>query len=140
VTWTDCISTPSGCPSDDQHSYDHAAGAPQAAAPRAPHSERMAIEVMAGPGTTTIFIRGGLDLVSMPFLNKCLIQVLGERPGQLVVDMAGTDFIDCGCARLIAGASQALPAGARLVIRHPGSGVRRILELTGLDDYCEIEE
>jgi anti-anti-sigma factor len=102
-------------------------------------SGRIAIEVAAGQSATTIFIRGELDLVSMPFLNKCLTQVLGEKPGQLVVDMAGTDFIDCGCARLIAGASQALPPGARLVIRHPSSGVLRILELTGLDDYCEIE-
>jgi anti-sigma B factor antagonist len=102
-------------------------------------SGRMAIEVEAGPGMTTIFLRGELDLVSLPFLDKCLTQVLGEAPGRLVVDMAGTDFIDCGCARLIAGASRALPPGARLVIRHPGSGVRRILELTGLEDYCEVE-
>ena len=47
--------------------------------------------------------------------------------------------MDCGSARLIAAAGQWLPDGGRLVIRRPGPGVRRVLELTGLDACCEIE-
>jgi anti-anti-sigma regulatory factor len=53
--------------------------------------------------------------------------------------MAGVGFIDCAAARLIAGAGRFLPRGQRPVIRRPGPLVRRILELTGLDAYCEIE-
>jgi anti-anti-sigma regulatory factor len=47
--------------------------------------------------------------------------------------------MDCGSARLIVAAGRWLPGGGRPVIRRPRPGVRRILELTGLDAECEIE-
>ena len=75
----------------------------------------------------------------MPFLAKQLTLVSQDKPERLVFDLAGTDFVDCGSARLIACAGDWLPEGRRPVIRRPGPAVRRILELTGLDAYCEIE-
>ena len=100
---------------------------------------RVTIEVEARPGTTTIVVRGELDLVTMPFLAAQLARAVRDRPGRLVFDLSGTRFMDCGSARLIAAAGQWLPGGARPVIRHPTPGVRRVLELTGLDAHCEIE-
>ena len=114
--------------------------------PRAPDPEaaaqqgdRVTIEVKALPGSTTIVVSGELDLVTMPFLAEQLTLASRNRPGRLVFDLAGTYFMDCGSARLIAEAGKWLPGGRRPVIRSPGPGVRRILELTGLDAYCEIE-
>ena len=104
-----------------------------------PRPGRVAIKIDAGPGATTVFIRGELDLVTMPVLAEHLTRAVRGNPERLVLDMAATDFMDCGSARLIAGAARSLPEGGRLVIRRPGRGVRRILELTGLDAYCEIE-
>ena len=100
---------------------------------------RVTIEVEACPGTTTIVVRGELDLVTMPFLAAQLALAVRDKPGRLVFDLSGTRFMDCGSARLIAAAGQWLPGGARPVIRHPTPGVRRVLELTGLDAHCEIE-
>ena len=100
---------------------------------------RVMIEVEAAPAATTIFVKGELDLVTMPLLTEQLTLVARDKPGRLVFDLAGTDFMDCGSARLIAGAGEWLPEGQRPVIRRPGRAVRRILELTGLDAYCEIE-
>ena len=100
---------------------------------------RVTIEVETGPGVTTIVVKGELDLVTMPYLATRLTLALRDRPGRLVFDLGGTHFMDCGSARLIAGAGQWLPGGGRPVIRRPGPGVRRILELTGLDAHCEIE-
>lgn len=100
---------------------------------------RVTIEVEARPGTTTIVVRGELDLVTMPFLAAQLALAVRDKPGRLVFDLSGTRFMDCGSARLIAAAGQWLPGGARPVIRHPRPGVRRVLELTGLDAHCEIE-
>lgn len=112
---------------------------PVSGGPR-PRPGRVAIKVVdAGPGATTIFIRGELDLVTMPVLAEQLALVLRGNPERLVLDMAATDFMDCGSARLIAGAARSLSDGGRLVIRRPGRGVRRMLELTGLDAYCEID-
>ena len=100
---------------------------------------RVAIEVRPGPHATIIVIRGGLDLVSMPVLDAQLKLAVASSPALLVLDMPGTDFMDCGSARLLGAAWSALPAGGQLVIRHPSRSVLRILELTGLDGYCEIE-
>ena len=100
---------------------------------------RVTIEVEARPGVTTIVVKGELDLVTMPYLSAQLTLAVRDRPGRLVFDLSGTHFMDCGSARLIAGAGQRLPGGGRPVIRRPGPGVRRILELTGLDAHCEIE-
>ena len=100
---------------------------------------RVTIEVETGPGVTTIVVKGELDLVTMPYLAAQLALAIRDRPGRLVFDLSGTHFMDCGSARLIADAGQRLPGGGRPVIRRPGSGVRRVLELTGLDARCEIE-
>ena len=100
---------------------------------------RVTIEVEARRGTTTIVVRGELDLVTMPFLAAQLALAVRDRPGRLVFDLSGTRFMDCGSARLIAAAGQWLPDGGRPVIRRPRPGVRRVLELTGLDAHCEIE-
>jgi anti-anti-sigma factor len=97
------------------------------------------IEVETRPGVTTIVVKGELDLVTMPYLATRLTLALRDRPGQLVFDLSGTHFMDCGSARLIAGAGHRLPGGGRPVIRRPGPGVRRVLELTGLGAHCEIE-
>ena len=104
----------------------------------APES-RVSIEVEACPGITTIVVKGELDLVTMPYLANRLTLVIRDRPGRLVFDLSGTHFMDCGSARLIAGAGRWLPGGGRPVIRRPVPSVRRIFELTGLDAHCEIE-
>ena len=100
---------------------------------------RVTIEVDARAGTTTVVIKGELDLVTMPYLAEQLALVSRDDPGRLVFDLAGTSFMDCGSARLIAAAGPRLAGGQRPVIRRPGPIVRRILELTGLDAHCEIE-
>lgn len=76
----------------------------------------------------------------MPFLSERLELIRREKPQRLVLDMARTGFVDCGTARLIASAGRFLPGGRRPVVRHPSPVVRRVLELTGLDADCDIEE
>jgi anti-anti-sigma factor len=102
-------------------------------------SPRVTIEVEACPGTTTVVVRGELDLATMPFLAAQLALAVQDRPRRLVFDLGGTHFMDCGSARLIASAGQWLPGGGRPVIRRPRPGVLRVLEITGLGAHCEIE-
>ena len=115
----------------------HDNGPPDPAGPA--QDGRVTIEVEARPGVTTIVVKGELDLVTMPSLATRLTLAIRDRPGRLIFDLSGTHFIDCGSARLIAGAGQRLPGGGRPVIRRPAPGVRRVLALTGLDAHCEIE-
>ena len=113
-------------------------GPPRHVRPGAP-APPLTIETRLTAGTATVVIRGELDLVTMPVLEEQLRLAVRNSPERLILDMTGTDFMDCGSARLIGRTRSALPAGGQLVIRHPSRGVRRILELTGLDVYCEIE-
>jgi anti-anti-sigma factor len=99
----------------------------------------MVIKVEVSQDTTTVVITGELDLTTRPALAERLSPILLARPRWLVLDMAGTCFMDCGSARLIVSAAQFLPEGRRPIIRHPSRAVRRVLELTGLDAECEIE-
>lgn len=123
--------------SGPDNSAAHKNGPPDPAGPA--QDGRVTIEVETRPGVTTIVVKGELDLVTMPYLATRLALALRDRPGMLVFDLGGTHFMDCGSARLIAGAGQRLADGGRPVIRRPGPGVRRVLELTGLDAHCEIE-
>jgi anti-sigma B factor antagonist len=104
-----------------------------------PRGGEAEITVDVSAGTTTMFIRGQLDLVTMPLLAEQLTRVLAARPARLVLDLTRTGFLDCGSARLIATASRSLPPGQRVVLRRPAPGIRRVFELTGLDVHCDIE-
>jgi anti-anti-sigma factor len=106
--------------------------------PAAPPPGPVAFEVTFSRGTATLVIIGELDLNTMPLLSERLSLILRQKPRRLVVDMARTGFMDCGSARLIAGAVRSLPDTGQLVIRRPSPAVRRVLELTTLDADCEI--
>jgi anti-anti-sigma factor len=99
----------------------------------------LVIKVEVSQDSATVVINGELDLTTRPLLIERLSPVLRTRPRRLVLDMAGTSFIDCGSARLIASAVRFVPEDSRVIIRHPSRAVRRVLELTGLDLDCEIE-
>ena len=112
---------------------------PPAYRPSGRQGPLMVIEVDVSQDTTTVVITGELDFTTRPVLAERLSLILRARPRRLVLDMAGTCFMDCGSARLIVSAAQFLPEGRRPIIRHPSRAVRRVLELTGLDAECEIE-
>jgi anti-sigma B factor antagonist len=97
------------------------------------------IEVDVRREAATMVVTGELDLTTRAVLAEQLSAILRTRPRRLILDLAGTGFIDCGTARLIVSAGQSLSEGTRTVIRRPSRAVRRVLELTGLDASCEIE-
>jgi anti-anti-sigma factor len=104
-----------------------------------PQSESVAIKVTISADTATVVLSGELDLLSRQFLSDQLIRLAAEKPCRLVFNVARVGFMDCNAARLIVGMRQLLPDGQRPVIRHPASAVRRVLQLTGLAEYCVLE-
>jgi anti-sigma B factor antagonist len=99
----------------------------------------LVIRVDASQEGVTMVITGELDLTTRPVLAEHLSAVLRTGPRRLILDLAGTGFVDCGSARLIVSAARFLPEGSRLVIRRPSRAVRRMLELTRFDAYLELE-
>jgi anti-anti-sigma factor len=103
-----------------------------------PYPDPLAVNVRLSGGTVTVVISGDLDLASAPFLAARLRDTLTDQPRRLVFDLSRVGYMDCAAARLIAGTARSLPDGQRPVIRSASPLVRRVLELTGLADQCEL--
>jgi anti-anti-sigma factor len=114
-------------------------GPPDPAPGPSSREQGITVKVEAAAGVVTVFIDGELDLVTTPVLAGQLELILRDKPTRIVFDLATTAFADIGSVRLLVRAGGLGTAGRRPVIRHPRPGVRRILELTGLDADCEIE-
>lgn len=99
-----------------------------------------AVSVSFSDGTATLVLHGELDLLTAAALSEKLTQALDKGPERLVFDLADVPFIDCASARIIGLAGQALPGGCRPVLRSPGPGIRRLLELIGLDVQVTVEQ
>lgn len=89
-----------------------------------------------------ITLRGELDYLTAPAAVECVGAVLDRRPARLVLDLAGLSFIDSyglNVMRVIIKARHALAFENRLILRAPAAGIRRVLELTGMDQICVID-
>ena len=97
-----------------------------------------AIEVHLDRGTATVVLSGNLDLLATPVLSERLRSILAAKPRHLVFDMARVKFADCASARLITQAGQDVTAGRKPVVKDCVPAVRRIFEVTGFADHCEM--
>jgi anti-sigma B factor antagonist len=91
-------------------------------------------------------IEGGLVLVGEIDAHTApeLAARLDPLPGNstdLVVDVAGIEFIDSSGLRVLIEAHQrANAAGRRLVIRRPSVSVRRLFEISGLSGHLVVAD
>ena len=108
----------------------------------------LAVDADPNQGIVTITLRGELDSTARAALSEHLTehlaeycaQLAGTQPRQLVFDMAEVDFLDWAAAAVIFTATRLLlPAGVKPVMRSPRRPVRRLLEITGLDEQCELD-
>jgi anti-anti-sigma factor len=82
---------------------------------------------------------GELDIHSCPELDRAVTDVAGAT--RLVLDLSGLSFIDSAGLRVILQAEQtSKAAGGKLVVRAPSPPVRRLFEITGLDDALTVIE
>jgi len=85
-------------------------------------------------GVVVIRPEGRLNMVAAPSLRNELRTLVEGGSTRLVVDLAGTDFIDSsGLGALISGLKIARQAGGDLRIAAPTKQVTAVLELTNLD-------
>lgn len=81
-----------------------------------------------------VTIAGDLDIITLPTLTDALARLRGTTPGSLALNLAGVDFIDCGCARAITAACQAWPGpGPGQAVSGDASPiVHQVFQVTGL--------
>lgn len=98
-------------------------------------------EVERQEGATLVFLRGELDLASAEAALDVLVEAL--RDGDLVIDASELAFIDSSGIRSILEAyreaNQGVGEGRSVTVRAPTAQVRRVLQLTGIENLIEEE-
>jgi anti-sigma B factor antagonist len=90
------------------------------------------------PGSGVVGLVGELDASNTAMLGETLEGRI-EPAGDLVLNLAELDFMDCSGVRLLVSLAARLDgAGGRLVLLSPRRMVRRLLALTRLDEHPTI--
>ncbi|WP_077488067.1 STAS domain-containing protein [Sinomonas mesophila] len=105
----------------------------------------MNFEIVDRGGYTALAGTGRLNMVSAPKLRDVVTEAIGQGHNRLVLDMAGTEFIDSsGLGALVGCLKAARQAGGDLRIANVGSQVQMVLKLTSMDriltPYASVDE
>ena len=92
--------------------------------------------VMVEGRTAVVRVHGDLDVASAPHLRETLRDLVAHGKSQIVVDASGVEFVDsAGLEVLLGGCHRAESANGRLaLVCGPSSRVRRLLQVSGVDD------
>jgi anti-sigma B factor antagonist len=99
------------------------------------------IDVANTGGFAVVTVTGQVDLESAPRLRACLLDLASDGQVRIIVDLAGTEFLDStGLGAIVAGLKRVrLRHGEiRLVVARPS--VRKVFEITRLDRVFPIHE
>lgn len=97
---------------------------------------QFAVERASAQGRPVLRVVGELDLATAPQLAAAFDEALASSPGELVLDLTPTTFLDStGCRQLAHCARRGKQAGTAVVVCCPPANttVRRVL------DFLEIE-
>jgi anti-sigma B factor antagonist len=87
----------------------------------------------------TVALRGELDLSGVDRARRAIEQAESGEASLLVLDLSQLDFIDStGLEVLLRAARRAHDTGRRLIVARPSTYVRRLLELTAIDQALDI--
>jgi anti-sigma B factor antagonist len=99
----------------------------------------MNLELNSVDNVTLIKILGRVDTHSVKRLRQQLVQTVEGAGKNVILDLAGVDFIDSsGLATIVHGMKQCRDKGGDLRLCKPPQAVRMVLELTRLDKALEI--
>src|SRR5262245_33778548 len=97
-------------------------------------------------GRIVLGVRGALDLATAPAFRQAVVRALAEvAPGDaledVAVDLTACDHIDSvGVGLLLGVRKRALGAGASVVVVCDEPRIRRVLDLTGVDQLIPVVE
>ena len=92
-------------------------------------------------GTTeTLSVAGELDISSAPTFEQAVRQALDGQAQEFRLDMSGLMFMDSTGAKALMHVHKHVERlGRRLVVVSPTHGVRRVLDILGLDQVINVQ-
>jgi anti-anti-sigma factor len=104
-------------------------------------SGRLAVELVADDQGVVVTLAGELDLETAPELDRQLADIDVAHVERLLIDLRGVTFMDStGLKSIVAAQRLADGDGHRLVLRRGSRQVRRLFELTGLDNRLSFAD
>jgi anti-sigma B factor antagonist len=100
-----------------------------------------AFEVVDLPtdGVAGVAVRGEVELATAPTLTAALEEGIRRSSGAFVVDLVAVDFLDSSGVACLVRARALLGRDDRaLALVCPPGSVRRVLELTGIDELVPV--
>lgn len=86
-------------------------------------------------------LAGEVDLSVAPALRARLVEIAGRAGREVVLDMAGVEFVDSSGVRALIEVQATLEAyGGRLVLRGVTPAARRVLEMAAVIDRFPMED
>ncbi|MET3961503.1 anti-sigma B factor antagonist [Marmoricola sp. OAE513] len=99
--------------------------------------------ITTSPSTTghvVVTVAGDHDLDTADDLRQQLFEAIGTNP-QVVLDLSRMTFCDSVCLGVLVSSHQAaVSAGGWLRVAAPGTYIRRVLDLTRLDQVLSIHD
>ena len=91
--------------------------------------------------SAVVSLVGELDLSGVDRAREAIEEAQASSTGLLVLDLSQLDFVDStGLEVMLRAARRARDDGRRLVVRKPSEYVRRLLELTAIDQSLDVVE
>ena len=92
-------------------------------------------------GWTVVAVTGELELATAPRLRQEVVGLVGEGHVQIVLDLSGVDFVDSvGLGVIVSVLKRVRGRGGELVVAGPVPRVRRLFELTRLDEIIPLHD
>ena len=99
----------------------------------------MRIDTRASGGVTHVDLFGEFDLAGIEQFEGVIAPIEAANPEVLVIDLTGLEFMDSsGLRALVMADRRARDAGRRLAIVPGAPVVRRVFEITQLDDRLDL--
>jgi len=104
-----------------------------------PSWQPFSVSVASNGDRATVYLRGELDLSGVDRAREAVEQAEGKGMPLLVLDLSELDFIDStGLEVVLRAARRAHDDGRRLIVQRPSSYVRRLFEMTAIDQSLDI--
>ena len=98
------------------------------------------LDVVELEETVLVRMRGELDLLSRDRMDRVLEGLLAGTQREIVLDLSHLSFVDAHSVRSWSTAGESLHAGGReLVVRGAAPFIRRLLAITGVDQFVRVE-
>jgi anti-anti-sigma factor len=107
----------------------------------APAWQPFSVTVSSDGDKATVALRGELDLSGVDRARDAIAEAEATGATLLVLDLSQLDFIDStGLEVMLRAARRAHDSGRRLIVARPSRYVRRLLEMTAIDQSLDVVE